>query len=66
VILYHWRGTDGRFYRMATGEHAQHEFMAGQFCEVQTSPDGTHWIAMVDWNAGVRGPAKSRTPEVER
>lgn len=60
MILYSWIGADGSDYRMASGVHAQHKMQPGQVWELQTSTDGLHWIALVDWNCGVRGPIGER------
>lgn len=55
MILCEWCGLDAR-YRMAVGNHAQHRLAPGQMWELQRSDDGVFWIAMVDYNAGVRAP----------
>jgi hypothetical protein len=54
VILYEWRGKDGARYRMASGIDAQHPIQPPQSWELQRSEDGKYWIAMADYNAGVR------------
>lgn len=54
MILYEWRGKDGNLYRMVTGIQAQHVMQPGQTWELQVCEDGAYWIAMVDWNCGVR------------
>jgi hypothetical protein len=54
VILYEWVGLEGARYRMATPPEAQHHLSGGW--ELQRSETGRYWIAMVDYNAGVREP----------
>jgi len=60
MILYEWRGEDGRHYRMAAGVYAQHPMQPGQVWELQVSEDRVHWIAMVDFNVGVRAHTTRR------
>lgn len=59
MILYEWLGKDGNAYRMATGIDAQHVMQPGQVYELQISEDRHFWIAMQDWNVGVRAARRT-------
>jgi hypothetical protein len=61
VIIYEWHNPDeGASYRMAVGKDAQHPMHPGQVWELQRSVGRVYWIAMVDYNAGVREPRAYR------